>query len=146
MLRRFILALFLVVSATPAFAELRIDVTSGHIEPVPIAVNDFSGDAIGRQISEVVNADLQRSGLFRPIPSSSFIERGLAVDATPRFADWRAISSQALVVGRVVPQGGNLTVEFRLWDVLAEGQMIGRRFTTTSANWRQLAHMIADAI
>ncbi len=145
-MRRFLLAAFLLVLSLPAAAELRIDVTSGTSEPVPIAINDFSGDAIGRQISEVVAADLQRSGLFRPIPPSSFIERGLAVDATPNFGNWRSIGAQAMVVGRVMPQGGNLTVEFRLWDVLSNGQMIGRRFTTTQANWRQLAHMIADAI
>ena len=143
-LMAFFAALFLMTA--PAFAELRVDVTSGHSEPLPIAINDFVGDATGKQISDVVAADLQRSGLFRPIPSSSFIERGLAVNATPRFADWRAINSQAVVVGQVSASGGNLTVEFRLWDVLAENQMIGRRFTTTAANWRQLAHMISDAI
>lgn len=145
---KFLMALFAAffLFTAHASAELRVDVTSGHSEPLPIAINDFAGDATGKQISDVVSADLQRSGLFRPIPSSSFIERGLAVNATPRFPDWRAISAQAVVVGQVTASGGNLTVEFRLWDVLAENQMIGRRFTTTAANWRQLAHMISDAI
>lgn len=144
---KFMMALFAALLFTlPAAAELRVDVTRGTAEPLPIAVNDFAGDATGKQISDVVSADLQRSGLFRPLNPASFIERGLAVNATPRFADWRAISSQAVVVGQVTASGGNLTVEFRLWDVLAENQMIGRRFTTTAANWRQLAHMISDAI
>lgn len=147
-MRKFLAAFFLlIVAAMPAaHAELRVDVTRGTTEPVPIAINDFAGDPVAKQISDVVSADLQRSGLFRPIPSASFIERGLAVSATPRFGDWRAINSQAVVVGQVVPSGGNLTVEFRLWDVMAENQMIGRRFTTTASNWRQLAHMISDAI
>jgi TolB protein len=144
---RFILAVFAAfLFASPAFAELRIDVTIGHSEPLPIAINDFAGDAQGKQISDVVSADLERSGLFRAIPQSSFIERNLAVSATPRFPDWKAINSQAVVVGNVTASGGNLTVEFRLWDVLAANQMIGRRFTTSAANWRQLAHMISDAI
>jgi TolB protein len=145
---KFLMALSaaLMLLTAPAFAELRVDVTSGNADPLPIAINDFAGDATGKQISDVVSADLQRSGLFRPIPSSSFIERGLAVGSTPRFQDWRAINSQAVVVGQVTAAGGNLTVEFRLWDVLAENQMIGRRFTTTASNWRQLAHMISDAI
>jgi TolB protein len=146
MQRIFIGFLALFLFSAPAFAELRIDVTSGQTEPLPIAINDFSGDATGKQISDIVSADLQRSGLFRSIPSGSFIERGLAVDATPNFASWKSINAQALVVGRVTPSAGNLTVEFRLWDVLAGGQMIGRRFTTTQSNYRQLAHMIADAI
>jgi TolB protein len=146
MMRRFFAFAVVLFACVPAFAELQIDVTNGHIDPTPIAVNDFSGDAIGKQISDVVSADLKRSGLFIPIPPSSFIERNLAVDAPPTFANWRALNAQGLVVGRVTPQGSNLTVEFRLWDVLAAQQMIGRRFTTTAANWRQLAHMIADAI
>lgn len=147
-MNRLLLALFTVMTLaiSPAFAELRVDVTRGNVEPLPIAINDFSGDAVAKQISDVVAADLKRSGLFRPLPSASFIERNLSVAGTPRFTDWRSINAQAMVVGQVVPSGGNLTVEFRLWDVLAENQMIGRRFTTTSANWRQLAHMISDAI
>ena len=148
-MRIFTLVLFMILAlglSAPAQAELRIDVTRGNVEPLPIAINDFTGTPVAKQISDVVAADLQRSGLFRTIPSSSFIERGLAVDGTPRFADWRSINAQAMVVGRVNAEGNNLTVEFRLWDVLAEGQMIGRRFTTTASNWRQLAHMISDAI
>lgn len=144
---RFLSALFFAVCmAAPAMAEIRVDVTSAKTDPLPIAITDFTGNGVSKQISDVVAADLQRSGLFRPIGSSSFIERGLVVDATPRFPDWRAISAQALVVGKVDAAGNNLTVEFRLWDVLAENQMVGRRFTTTAANWRQLAHMISDAI
>lgn len=145
-LSAFLSSLFILVMSASAHAQLRVDVTRGNADPLPIAINDFTGDAVSRQISDVVSADLKRSGLFRPIPSSSFIERNLAVNATPRFGDWRAINSQAVVVGNVTASGGNLTVEFRLWDVLAENQMIGRRFTTTAANWRQLAHMISDAI
>ena len=144
---RFLTALFFAaVLSVPAYAEIRVDVTSGTTNPLPIAINDFTGNAVAKQISDVVSADLARSGLFRPLPTSSFIERGLTVSATPRFGDWRAINSQALVVGNVTGAGNNLTVEFRLWDVLAESQLVGRRFTTTASNWRQLAHMISDAI
>ena len=145
-MKRIFLGLLFLFAASAAHAELRVDVTNGHTEPLPIAINDFAGDATAKQISDVIAADLQRSGLFRPIPSSSFIERGLGVSATPRFPDWKAINAQAVVVGQVATNGGNLTAEFRLWDVLASNQMVGRRFTTSASNWRQLAHMISDAI
>ncbi len=129
-----------------AHADLHVDVTQGTAKPLPIAITSFDGDAIGAQISEVITNNLQRSGLFAPISPSSFVERNIDIAATPRFADWRVINSQALVNGRVTNQGGKLSVEFRLWDVLGEGQMMGRRFATTPENWRQLAHMISDAI
>ncbi|HEY1095898.1 MAG TPA: Tol-Pal system protein TolB, partial [Alphaproteobacteria bacterium] len=150
MFKRFsrLLTLVCVLATAPlaAQAELRVDVTQGKVQPLPIAVTDFRGDPIGAQISEVINANLRRSGLFNPINPNSFIERSLDINATPRFADWRAINSQAVVNGQVSNAGGKLSVEFRLWDVLSESQMLGRRFSTSPQNWRQLAHMISDAI
>lgn len=145
--KRFAVAVFaLLLSPLMAHAELRVDVTQGNAQPMPIAVTNFDGDAIGAQISEVINANLKRSGLFAPINPNSFVERTIDIAATPRFADWRVINSQALVNGRVTNSGGKLSVEFRLWDVLSESQMLGRRFATSPENWRQLAHMISDAI
>jgi TolB protein len=37
-------------------------------------------------------------------------------------------------------------VEFRLWDVLPGTQIQGTAYTTTPANWRRIAHIIADVI
>lgn len=65
----------------------------------------------------------------------------------PRFGDWRIINAQALLQGRakMVPDG-RLKVEFRLWDVFAEQQMIGLAYYTVPENWRRIAHIIADSI
>jgi len=41
---------------------------------------------------------------------------------------------------------GRLRVEFRLWDVFAEQQMVGLAYFTVPDNWRRVAHIIADAI
>jgi TolB protein len=135
-----------------ARAELRIDITSGKVEPMPIAIPAFAGaapneDQAGREVAGVVSADLERSGLFRPLDPRSFIENISASDAQPRFADWRPINAQALVTGTVKTQGdGRLRVEFRLWDVFAEQQLTGFGYTTTPQNWRRIAHIIADEI
>src|SRR3954453_8132595 len=141
-------ALFLL--GFPAQAELRLDVTRGTAQPLPIAVPPFpgAGDAgqVGGDIAQVVAADLERSGLFRPVDPRAFIQN-IAAGETPRFADWRQINAQALVTGSVQPQGdGRLRVEFRLWDVFAEQQLAGFAFTTTRQNWRRIAHVIADQI
>jgi TolB protein len=133
-------------------AELRIDITSGKVEPMPIAIPAFPGGApneteAGRDIAGVVSADLERSGLFRPIDPRSFIQNVSLDDSQPRFPDWRQINAQALVTGSVKTQGdGRLRVEFRLWDVLAEQQLTGYGYTTTQQNWRRIAHIIADEI
>ena len=65
----------------------------------------------------------------------------------PNFQNWRAIGAQALVTGRVEAQGGGqVRVEFRLWDVLPQTQIQGTAYTTSQANWRRIAHIIADVI
>ena len=56
-------------------------------------------------------------------------------------------ASQALLTGSTAFQeDGRLRVEFRLWDVFAEQQMIGFAYFTVPQNWRRLAHKISDAV
>ena len=76
--------------ARPAAAELRIDITQGRVEPLPVAIADFKGpgtDAtrVGREIAGVIRADLERSGLFAPIDQQAFIQTDLEFDSVPRF-------------------------------------------------------------
>ena len=133
-------------SAMPARAQLTIDMTRPTFEPVPIAIVDFSGDRVGADIAGVVRNDLQNCGLFRSISPSSFIQRDVSASAAPRFADWRGIGAAGLVVGQVQQVGGNIKVDFRLWDVVVGQQATGLSFTSQPNNWRRLAHIIADAI
>ncbi|MBW8639087.1 Tol-Pal system beta propeller repeat protein TolB [Hoeflea sp. WL0058] len=132
----------------PANALVEIDINKGNVEPLPIAVTEFiSNDEIGRQISEVISADLRRSGLFAPIDPNAFIQKITNPDVAPRFEDWRVINAQAIVVGRVTREAdGRLKTEFRLWDTFAAQQLIGQQFFTQPENWRRVAHIIADAI
>ena len=133
-------------------AELRLDITSGRVQPMPIAIPAFAGGGAeaqaGAEIAGVISADLERSGLFRPIDPRSFIQNVSATDSNaPRFGDWRQINAQALVTGTVQAQAdGRLGVQFRLWDVFAEQQLTGFGYTTTRQNWRRIAHIIADEI
>jgi TolB protein len=136
----------------PANAELRIDITQGSVKPMPIAVADLNGKSakeqkFGRDIARVIAQDLERSGLFKPIDRRSFIQTNDALQTLPRFGDWRVINAQALLQGRteLIPDG-RLRVEFRLWDVFAENQMVGLAYFTIPDNWRRVAHIISDAI
>ena len=137
---------------TSARAELTIDITQGVVEPMPLAVTDFFGEGqgekeFGASIAEVIAADLERSGLFRPIDKKAFLQSGESLSVLPRFGDWRIINAQALVQGRVeMTVDGRLRVEFRLWDVLSEKQMVGLAYFTVPGNWRRVAHIISDAI
>lgn len=133
-------------AAMPARAQLTIDMTRPSFEPVPIAIVDFKGDSVGAQMAGVIRNDLQNSGLFRVIPQGSYIQQNVDATAPPQFPSWRQIGAAGLVVGQVAQSGGNIKVDFRLWDVVVGQQATGLSFTSQPSNWRRLAHIIADAI
>jgi len=145
-------ALVLALAAQPAHAEVRVDITRGVVEPIPIALPAFYGAGgneaqFGRDIAKVVGQDLVHSGLFSLVDKSAFIQDMDSLLVAPRFADWRVLNTQALVVGRIEAQpDGRLKVEFRLWDVFGETQMTGLAYFTIPNNWRRVAHIISDAI
>ena len=142
----------LALAPRPAAAVLRLDITQGNIQPMPIALPDFLGGApteteTARNMTGIITANLQRSGLFAPINPAAYIEKIANTDAVPRFVDWRAINAQALITGRITRQtDGRLKAEFRLWDVFAGQQLDGKQYFTTPDNWRRIAHIISDAI
>jgi TolB protein len=142
------------VSAHHAAAQVHVDITRGNFQPMPIAIPEFipvtAGDLdMAQGITQIITANLQRSGLFVPIDPVAFIEKITDLDALPNFQGWRSINAQALIVGRFSRQpGGGLEAEFRLWDVLgAQPLGNGQRYSlTTPENWRRLAHKISDAV
>src|SRR6478609_3969685 len=134
------------LAATPARAEIEVNVNRGDVQPLPIAVPAFGGGQVGADIAGVISANLQRSGLFRPLDPASFLERDLNIAVQPNFASWKQINAQALVNGQATVVGGRLEVDFRLWDVFAEQQLLGLQFTANPENWRRIAHKISDAV
>jgi TolB protein len=135
-----------------AVAEPNIDVRHANPQPLPIAIPVFAAGnpqdaALGRNITEVVTNDLERSGLFKPLDPRAFIQDPAALRPVPRFPDWRLINAQALVVGGADTQpDGRVRVEFRLWDVPGGQQMAGQAYFTSPDNWRRVAHTVADEI
>lgn len=151
-MRRYFFFLISVLIAGNAQAQLRIDVTRGHLSPVPIAIAPLTGETpemarIGQDISDVVEANLNRSGLFRSIDRQAFIQEINDGDTIPRFADWRQINAQALVTGTVKSVGPEkIRISFRLWDNTIEKQIAGKEFTTFARNWRRISHLLSDAV
>ena len=124
-----------------------IDVNRARTDPIPIAIPNLGGDQLGQEIAAVVTNDLAHSGLFRPIAQHAFIQAGAGQGDAPNFQNCMAVGAQAMVTGRAESQGGGQArVEFRLWDVLPQTQLQGTAYTTSQANWRRIAHIIADVI
>ncbi|HEY3640949.1 MAG TPA: Tol-Pal system protein TolB, partial [Xanthobacteraceae bacterium] len=54
----------------PAAAVLRLDITQGNVQPIPIALPDFvaTGEAeTAHDVTRIIASNLQRSGLFLPV-------------------------------------------------------------------------------
>ncbi|MCV6594838.1 MAG: Tol-Pal system beta propeller repeat protein TolB [Silicimonas sp.] len=156
---KFCLSLILALGlAAPLTAQersgpLRIEITEGVIEPVPIAVAPFlaenaAASDFARRITDVVAADLIGTGLFRNIPESAYISRVSGFDAPVAYADWRAINAEALVVGAVTLSSDNrLLVKFRLFDVFSGAPLgEGLQFAGSTGSWRRVAHKVADQV
>lgn len=137
-----------------AHAQLKVDVTRGQVKAIPVAIPDFApadGNTelakLGGDIAGVITNNLRSSGLFKPLAPSTFIQSSSGIYESPNFNEWRVINAQALVAGQVSKANdGRTKVEFRLWDVFAEQQMVGMAYMTTPQNWRRIAHIISDEI
>jgi TolB protein len=141
------------LSPRHAAAQLKLDVTQGNIRPIPIALPDFltqpgvPDPGMGRNVTQIIAANLRRSGLFVPLDQSTYLERITDINRHPQFASWRQINADALVTGRLERQGnGNVAAPFHLWDVNSGGRLHGQQVSTSPDNYRRLAHIISDQI
>jgi TolB protein len=123
------------------------------VEPLPIAVPLFLAETpaaaqVAEDITRVVAADLTGTGLFREIPRSAHISTVSGFDAPVRYADWKAINAQGLVIGSVSLDGSDrVVVRFRLFDVFSEAPLgDGLQFAGPVGTWRRMAHKVADTV
>ena len=148
-----IIILIILLLSSHAFSDdLRIKINSGQVEPLPIAIANFTGEEggsskIGMQISTVVSNNLVGSGQFKAIESAAFIAPPTNPSVRPNFTDWTPLGIKALITGSVKNiNDQQIEVEFRLWDVIAETDLIGLRLSVNSKAWRRVAHIISDEI
>jgi TolB protein len=160
LLRRLFLVrlLFLYIwAATAAHAQgLRIDITGVGEKQIPIAVSPFvakdpSDRLLAETLLDVVTADLRRTGAFSLLPvgpQNPPLSDTTSLNAT-LFAQWRAQSADALVVGSITRSPDNqMEVRFRLLDTLRSEDLGGLALSSpvTMLDARRSGHRIADYI
>jgi len=133
--------------AANANAALDIEISGGSTQQIPIAIVPF-GDASSAKenISEIISADLKRSGFFRVLET-----RGMAnlptLASQIKYSEWTALQAQAITVGNVdMIAGGRLKISFQLMDALKQTQLAGLDYQITPSQARITAHKIADII
>jgi len=145
-----IIYIFILLFSFKVFS-LEVTLTQGTVKPTPIAITDLYSTnnesiKIGKNISSVISDNLERSGLFIPIDKKAFIQTNESLTKQLRFEDWKVIKAQHLVTGKINISQKKISVEFRLYDVFSQKQIIGQKYETSENNWRRVAHIISDAI
>ncbi|MBR9813088.1 Tol-Pal system beta propeller repeat protein TolB [bacterium] len=146
-----VIAVLGLLLATASHADLRIRIDGGAVGAKPIAIVPFvnnTGSQLDTDVTKVIGDDLQRSGLFEPLPEDAMIARP-AGPGDVKFQNWRAVEVDHLVIGSVnVRPGGGHVVRFHLFDVYKAEQLIAFDVPTDSRSGglRSAAHRVADYI
>jgi TolB protein len=150
MIRRvLVLIAALAVPFGPASAQLTVQILKGMAESVPIAIVPLAWDGSGAapyDVAATVQADLERSGRFRPLPREQQVDAPYAsaeVDA----ADWRMLKVDYVLVGKVAPLAdGRVEVRYELVSVANGERLLGTALPADPKALKRASHRVADAV
>jgi TolB protein len=144
---RFILGVILLLTTAHAGAQLSIEITGAGAHRIPIAIVSFAGEGTGgTNVTSIVRADLERSGVFRGLevpPLAPHPNENSPIN----YGEWRSRLADALVVGSVAQNAdGRFEVRFRVYDVVKQAPLGAIAYLFTKDNTRAAAHRVADFI
>jgi len=144
-------SLILLLLAGGARAQLQIEIVDGVEGALPIAVVPFDFGSAEMQpetpVHEVIAADLQRSGLFDPLPVTDMIDQPSRPPEV-KLGTWRLLKVDYVAMGRWIPGGDGLSgeIEYHLVAVHSGRTLFSRAIAAGPGAFRLRAHQIADAI
>jgi TolB protein len=140
---------YLLFSATllmgsAANAQLQVEIAGVGSNQIPVAVAAFADESLAPdQVSAIVRADLERSGVFKVINAGQVISDSASVDA----GSWKARGADALVVGSVARQpDGRFAVRYKLYDTVKGSQLSQMGGEVQPKYIRLQGHRIADDV
>ncbi|AXO62739.1 Tol-Pal system protein TolB [Pseudomonas sp. phDV1] len=144
LIRIALLGLVMLVGSVQAADPLVI--SQGADRATPIAVVPFGwqgGSVLPEDMPQIIGNDLRNSGYFEPIPRQNMIS--LPTQASEViYRDWKALGAQYVLVGNIVPNGGRLQVQYALFNVNTEQQVMTGNVGGGTDQLRDMAHHIAD--
>ncbi|MCR5537562.1 MAG: Tol-Pal system beta propeller repeat protein TolB [Succinivibrio sp.] len=149
MFKRLLAMLFCLTLSYGAQAALQIEIQGGINAGRKLAILPFEqADGTRTDVSAVIAQDLMRSGKFSPLTGSSLpqgvIQGGkLVVDTAA------ATGAEAIVSGRVYPEGSGYQVEFMVTGLQGTQKskvLAHYKGPATQATLRQAAHRVSDRI
>lgn len=144
LIRYILLGLVLVVGSAQAADPLVI--SSGSDRAIPIAVVPFGwqgGQPLPEDLANIVSDDMRNSGVFSPIPRQNMLSQPSQASEVI-FRDWKALGANYVLVGNVVPNGGRLQINYALFNVSTEQQVLTGNVGGGTDQLRDMAHFISD--
>lgn len=144
LIRMALLGLALLAGAVQAADPLVV--STGSDRAIPIAVVPFGwqgGSVLPEDLATVIGNDLRNSGMYEPIPRQNMISLPTSA-AEIIYRDWQALGAQYVMVGSIVPNGARLQVQFALFNVATQQQVVAGTVGGTTDQLRDMAHHIAD--
>ena len=151
--KRFLLCMALASYFSGVVADtssgLTIEITKGVETALPIAIVPFGWQGASSQapfqFSSIVNADLARSGLFKILSERNMLVKPTTVESVS-FRNWQALGQEYLVIGQIESVAGKYQIQFQLFDVYKNEQLLGYRFMVIDKELRRTAHHISDLV
>ncbi|MBZ2206954.1 Tol-Pal system beta propeller repeat protein TolB [Massilia soli] len=133
-----------VVVGASANAQLKVEIAGVSSGQIPIAVAMFADEGVApAQMSAIIRADLERSGIFKVIDAGTVLSETSPID----YGQWKSRGADALVVGSVQKlANGNFNVRYELHDTIKSSEISALGQTPTPRYARLAAHKIADDI
>ena len=144
LIRIALLGLALLAGAVQAADPLVV--STGSDRAIPIAVVPFGwqgGTVLPEDLATVIGNDLRNSGMYEPIPRQNMISLPTSA-AEIIYRDWQALGAQYVMVGSIVPSGARLQVQFALFNVATQQQVVAGTVGGNTDQLRDMAHHIAD--
>lgn len=147
MLARFrsCLALVLLLVMPLAQAQLTIEITGAGAARFPVMVPVFENESLlADPVSDIVRADLERSGLFQLISNGI---TPISANTLPDLDGLRTRGADSVLAASVQAlTDGRYEVRFRLFDTLRQNELGAMAMYMSPAQSRLIGHRIADFI
>lgn len=114
---------------------------------VPTQTSAGSTAALGFSLAQIITADLQNNGLFKPTGPAALPRPALPQIQSPDYPTWSGRGADMLVQGYVRGEpNGQVTVGCYLYDVALSQQLGKAGWTVAPSDWRRAAHKCADMV
>lgn len=156
--RTTLLVLLAALLASPAQARVYIDINKPGARKIPLAVTRLVALEAGQAENTELAVDLPRYisqgldlyGLFIMLDPSGFLEQDLTAGLSGRapldYPAWRKIGAELLIKGGYRVSGNELTLELYLFDVYDNKRILGKAYTRTIYDAREMAMLFMNEV